>query len=124
MEPAPGRILEVSERYAFACDFGNTWAAVESIRLRDGEVGDAVGEVAALLQASGAQRCSWWLTERATPVDLEDDLLTLGLTRDDADYLHAAMLLTREPPGVESVEVRPVETLADQIGRASCRERV
>jgi hypothetical protein len=112
MKPAPGRLLRVSERYAFAADRGHTWAIVEGIRLREDEVEVAVAEVDALLHESDSQRASWWLTELSTPSDLEERLLAAGLTRDDADYLHAAMVLTSEPPAAE-VEGRPVETLAE-----------
>jgi hypothetical protein len=109
MEPAPGRTLVVEDRFAFAYDFGNTWAAVEGIRADD--VDALVADVAALVETTDAARCSWWLTERSTPADLEEQLLARGLVREEADYLHAGMLLTTEPPGVDGVEVRPVESL-------------
>ena len=115
MEPRPGRTLVVDDRLAFAHDFGQTWAAVEGVRLLDGDVGDAVRDVAALVDGTSAQRCSWWLTEHSTPVDLEEQLLAHGLLRHDEDYLHAAMLLTREPPAVEGVEVRRVKTLEEHV---------
>jgi hypothetical protein len=113
MEPAPGRVLRVSERYAFAHDFGHTWAGVEGFRLGAGDVEDVVAEVAELVRRTGAARCSWWLTERSTPADIEERLLAAGLHRDDADHLHAGMLLTTEPPRVEGIEVRRIETLAE-----------
>jgi len=111
MDPAPGRLLHVTDQYALAHDFGHTWAAVEGIRL--GDVANAVAEVRTLLDGRRAARCSWWLTERSTPHDLEPQLLDAGLTIEDDDYLHAAMLLTREPPPVGDVEVRQVTTLGE-----------
>ena len=63
------------------------------------EIDDAVAEVDAFLHASdGIRSASWWLSERSTPDDLEEQLLARGCTRYDDDYLHAAMLLTAEPP--------------------------
>jgi hypothetical protein len=113
MAPAPGRLLRVTDGYALAHDFGHTWAAVEGIRLRAEDVAGALAEVRAALTGSGAARCSWWLTERSTPPDLEARLLEARLVRDDADYLHAAMLLTTEPPQVDGIAVRRVTTLAE-----------
>jgi hypothetical protein len=111
MEPAPGRTLVVDEEYAFAYDFGHRWAACEGLRVRD--VDRVVAEVDSLVASSGAEVCSWWLTERSTPVDLEQELLARGLRLIESDYLHAAMLSTTAPPEVPGIEVRRVETLAD-----------
>jgi hypothetical protein len=111
MEPAPGRTLVVEEEYAFAYDLGHRWAACEGFRVRD--VDRVVAEVAALVASSGAEVCSWWLTERSTPVDLEQELLARGLLLTESDYLHAGMLSTTAPPEVPGIEVRRVETLAD-----------
>ena len=112
MEPAPGRTLHVDERYAFAHDHGHTWASVEGIRLGDDDVESAYAEIMERMQATSARRCSWWLTEHSTPDDLEERLLACGAIRVESDYLHAGMLLTREPPAVDGIEVRQVTTLA------------
>jgi hypothetical protein len=111
MEPAPGRTLVVDPEYAFAYDFGHRWAACEGLRVRD--VDRIVAEVDALVTQSGAEVCSWWLTERSTPSDLEQELLARGLQLVESDYLHAGMLSTTAPPEVPGIEVRRVETLAD-----------
>jgi hypothetical protein len=113
MEPAPGRLLRVTDGFAFAGDIGRTWAAVEGLRLGDVEV--AVAQVDDLVREAQVQKCSWWLSERSTPDDLEEQLLAYGLKRYDHDYLHAAMLLTTEPPRVDDVEVRTVATLEEYV---------
>ena len=89
---------------------GDTWTAVERLRLREDEVAAAVADVDAFMHEAGTARASWWLTERSTPADLEERLLAAGCRRDENDYLHAAMLLTREPPSVGGIEVRRVAT--------------
>jgi hypothetical protein len=94
----------------FAGEVGHTWSAVEMIRSLD-DAQTAVAEVDALMREAGNVRASWWLTERSTPDDVEERLLAAGCHRDDADYLHAAMVLTREPPAVDGVEARRIETL-------------
>jgi hypothetical protein len=114
MEPAPGLVLRVSGRYVLSAEAGHTYTAVEGIRLRADELDDAVAEVAAFLATSGTRRASWWLTERSTPGDLEEQLLARGLARSDADYLHAAMVLTRPPPAA-AIEARPVATLDEFV---------
>jgi hypothetical protein len=114
MSAAPGRALRLSRRYALAADLGHTYAAVEGIRLANDEIDDAVADVARFLDESGARRASWWLTERSTPHDLEQRLLDAGLTRDDADYLHAAMLLTKPPPQVD-LEAREIATVEEFV---------
>jgi hypothetical protein len=111
MVPAPGRTLVVEQEYAFAYDAGHRWAACEGLRVKD--VDRVVAEVAALVARSGAEVCSWWLTERSTPADLEEQLLARGLSVIESDYLHAGMLSTTAPPEVPGIEVRRVETLAD-----------
>jgi hypothetical protein len=105
--------LRVSRRYSLAATIGHTYAAVEGIRLDGHEIADAIADVDAFLHESGTSRASWWLTERSTPDDLEERLLDAGCTRDDADYLHSAMLLTSEPPRVPGVEAREVTTLEE-----------
>lgn len=111
LEPAEGRLIHVTDRFAFVYEHAHTWAQVEGIRLREDEVEDAVEEVGRLVGGTTAKRVSWWLTERSTPADLEERLLALGLERNDRDYLHAGMLLRTEPPAVPGIEVRLVTTL-------------
>lgn len=115
MEPAPGRLLRVDDRFAFAGDVGHTWGAVEGIRMRADQVARAVADVDALMHESDTRRTSWWLTERSTPDDLEERLLAAGCARHEEDYLHAGMLLTREPPAVDGVEARQIETLDEFV---------
>ena len=111
MEPAPGRLLRVTDGYALSADFGHTWAQVERLRLREGELAAAIADVDGFMHKSGTERASWWLTERSTP--REDAFLAAGLQRDEHDYLHGAMVLTAEPPTVEGLEVRRIETLEE-----------
>jgi hypothetical protein len=124
---APGRFLEstatlavrASRRYALVAERGGTWAAVEGIRLEPAEIEPAVAEVHAFLAETGTRVASWWLTERATPDDLEERLLDAGLARDESDYLHAAMLAAAAPPaGPPVVEARRV---ADRDELAAAR---
>jgi hypothetical protein len=111
LEPAAGRLLRVRDGYVLSADFGQTWAQIERIRLREEELAAAIADVDSFMRESGTERASWWLTERSTPG--EDAFLAAGLQRFVGDYLHAAMILTKEPPAVDGVEVRLVETLEE-----------
>lgn len=113
LEPAPGRLIRSTGGYTFSADFGQTWALVERIRLREDELAGAIADVDRFMAESGAQRASWWLTERSTPA--EDAFLAAGLHRDEGDYLHAAMVLTTEPPSVEGIDARQVATLEEFV---------
>ena len=115
MEPAPGRLLRVTDRYTLAGEIGHTWAAVERIRLRGHEIGEAVADVDAFMREAGNARASWWLTERSTPADLEERLLAVGCRREESDYLHAGMVLTRGPPAVDGVEARGIASLEEFV---------
>jgi len=111
LEPAPGRLLRITPGYALSSDLGHTWAQVEGIRLREDELREALADAHDFMRESGTERASWWLTERSTPG--EEAFLAAGLQRVEGDYLHAAMVLTTEPPAVVGVEVRQIETLEE-----------
>jgi len=111
LDAAPGRLLRITDGYALSADFGQRWAQVERVRLREAELPDAIADVDAFMHESGAERASWWLTERSTPH--EEAFLAAGLVRNEADYLFASMVLTAEPPGVEGIGVRRIETLEE-----------
>lgn len=111
LEAAPGRLLRPTDAYVLSSECGDTWSQVERIRLREEELPEAVAAVEAFMHEAGTERASWWLTERSTPG--EDAFLAVGLQRVEGDYLHAAMVLTSEPPAVDGVEARRVETLEE-----------
>lgn len=113
LDPAPGRLLRIGERLALSAEPGHTWASVERVRLREEELPSAIAEVDAFLHEAGVERASWWLTERSTP--REEAFLAAGLQRVESDYLFAAMLLAREPPAVEGIEVRQIETFEEYV---------
>src|SRR3569833_2262203 len=114
MEPAPTLLLHVDDRFALTAEIGRTWTAVERVRLEGADVEVAVARVDAFMLEAGTVRASWWLSERSAPADVEERLLAAGCVRDESDYLHAAMVLTREPPAVDGLEARRLETPAER----------
>jgi hypothetical protein len=89
------------------------WTVVQRLRLDEGAVEDAVGEIRALLRGRGRSSCTWEVADSSTPSDLERRLLDLGCER-DSDPVAIGMVLTDEPPDFPSgVTARRVETLAE-----------
>lgn len=115
MEPAPGRAVRATDRYVLTGEVAHTWTAVECIRLRGDEIAAALAEVDAFMHQTGNVRAAWWLCERSTPDDLEERLLAAGCTIHESDYLNAAMVLTREPPAVDGIETRRIETYEEFV---------
>jgi len=124
MEPAPKHLQHADERFVLTAEIGRTWTAVERIRLEGADVAAAVARVDAFMLEARTVRASWWLSERSTPGDVEERLLSAGCKRDDSDYLHAAMVLTREPPAVDGIEARRLETADEQLEALAVQQAV
>jgi hypothetical protein len=88
---------------------------VQAIRLREGDVEDALETARSLGRVHGCVRASWWLSEHSTPADLEEALIALGLRRVEGDYELDGMCLAVQPPAVEGIEARRVRTLDEYV---------
>ncbi|HEU5476717.1 MAG TPA: GNAT family N-acetyltransferase [Gaiellaceae bacterium] len=111
MEPTAGALVVKTPRFVVVAGADGVWASVQGIRLRDGEAADAVAEVRELLAPVGTRVGSWWPSERATPADVEEQLLDAGLELLADDYLLDGLLATTPPPaGPPEVEVRMAAT--------------
>src|SRR5262245_12031841 len=87
------------------------WNVAQRFRLGADELDEVRAEIHAALRARGRTGCTWEVGSSATPVDLVDRLLALGLVFED-DPFAVGMVLT-EPPQQASpadVEVRRVTT--------------
>jgi GNAT superfamily N-acetyltransferase len=107
MEPTPGTLLVKTPRFVVVAGADGVWASVQGVRLRDGEAADAVAEVRELLAPAGTRVVGWWLSERATPADVEEQLLEAGVRLVEDDYRLDGLLATAPPPhGPPEVEVQ------------------
>jgi hypothetical protein len=90
------------------------WTVVQRLRIGT-DTERVVDEVRALVRAHGKPGCTWEVGASATPHDLVERLLELGLER-DAEPTATGMVLDREPDGtdVAGVTARRVET-ADEM---------
>jgi hypothetical protein len=85
---------------------------VQRLRLGD-DVEQIVEEIRGRMREHGKGSAMWWLSDRATPADLEQQLLELGFAIPDENDI-GGMTLTEPPPpapaDVEVVRARDLET--------------
>jgi hypothetical protein len=116
MTPRPDLVVASSPRYTLLAEPGNTWAAVERIRLDGDDVAGAVAEVQQFLHETQTTIASWWVCERSTPHDLESRLLAAGLELKRDDHLIDGLLTTTAPPpGPPEIEARPVVSVDEHL---------
>ena len=95
------------------------WNVAQRFRLRGDEVESVRDEIHGILRARGRTACTWEVGSSATPVDLVDRLLALGLVDDDPTPLAVGMVLTEAPAqGPVDVEVRRAETDTEHLASA------
>ena len=73
------------------------WNVAQRFRLAADELDEVREEIHAHLRAKGRTACTWEIGTHATPDDLVDRLLALGLVDDEPTPLAVGMVLT-EPP--------------------------
>jgi len=107
----PGHERIVTGRYVIWFGEGDhpAWTVAQRFRFRAEELDEVRAEIHEHARARGRGACSWEIGSSATPADLVDRLLELGLVEDD-EPLRIGMALTAPPPTVPGVDVRRVET--------------
>jgi GNAT superfamily N-acetyltransferase len=111
----------VNERFVLWMGRGNEpgWNVAQRFRLQPDEIGAVREEIHRLLRARGRTACTWEVGTHATPVDLVERLLALGLVDDEPTPLAVGMVLT-EPPAqaAPEVEVRRAESDEEHLAAA------
>ena len=108
----------VTDRYVLWMGRGNEphWNAAQRFRLEAGEVEEVRAELHELLRARGRTGLTWEVGTHATPGDLTERLLALGLIDDEPSPHVVGMVLTEPlaaaPP---DVEVRRPETTEERL---------
>ncbi|MEP7379467.1 MAG: hypothetical protein ABI725_07910 [Chloroflexota bacterium] len=101
--------------YSLWMGAGASWNTVQRQRLAPGGVEAAVEEVRALLRERGRASTQWEVGSAATPADLVERLLGLGLIH-DKDPVAAALVLTEPPPAPPpGVVARRLETFDEYV---------
>ena len=110
----PGNERIVTGRYVLWLGSGDHpgWNVAQRFRFRADELLEVREEIHGHVRAKGRTACSWEVGSSATPSDLVDRLLELGLVYDD-EPLRVGVALTSPPSGLPEVEVRRAESDAD-----------
>src|SRR3954468_15211967 len=89
----------VDDRYVLWTGRGDApgWNVAQRFRLREDEVESVRAEIHRLLRAKGRTACTWEVGSSATPPDLVDRLLALGLVPDEPDDHAIGMVLDHAP---------------------------
>jgi GNAT superfamily N-acetyltransferase len=82
----------------------------QRLRLRPERVEPVVAEIRDIVRARGRVELSWEVGSSATPRDLVERLLALGMQLDDDPHLVGVVCSSAPAPGPEVVEVRRVES--------------
>lgn len=85
----------------------------QRLRLRPERVEPVVAEIRDLARSRGKIELSWEVGSSATPPDLVERLLALGMRLDDDPHLVAVVCTSAPAPGPDVVEVRRVESLEE-----------
>jgi GNAT superfamily N-acetyltransferase len=109
----PRPTFETIERDGYVYIAGTRGATVHRVRL--GDVRAAVEWTRAESTRRGHRDLTWWVGDSATPADLLEQLPELGVVVDVEEPVLTGMVATSAPPGVDGVDVRPVETLEDYL---------
>jgi GNAT superfamily N-acetyltransferase len=101
----------VTDRYVFWLGGGDQAGlnVAQRFRFRAEELDEVRAEIHEHVRRRGRTACSWEVGSSATPADLVERLLELGLEEDD-EPLRIGMALTVEPPEVPGVDVRRAES--------------
>ena len=111
----PGHERIVTDRYVLWLGGGDQPGSnvAQRFRFSVGELDAVRAEIHEHVRDRGRTVCSWEVGSSATPADLVERLLELGLEEDD-EPARVGMALTTPPPEVPGVEVRRAETDDDR----------
>jgi hypothetical protein len=95
------------------------WNVAQRFRLGEHDVESVRDEIHGILQARGRTACTWEVGSSATPSDLVERLLDLGLVDDEPTPIAVGMVLTEQPAQPPpDVEVRPAATSDEHLAAA------
>jgi hypothetical protein len=112
---------DFNDRYVLWMGRGDEpgWNVGQRFRLETDEVEAVRDEIHARLRAKGRTGCTWEVGTHATPSDLVDRLLALGLVDDEPTPLAVGMVLTVAPAqSASGVEVRRAESDEEHLAAA------
>jgi GNAT superfamily N-acetyltransferase len=106
--------FETIERDGYFYIAGTLSATVHRVRL--GDVAGTVAWTRAESHRRGHRDVTWWVGDSATPANLHEQLLELGVVVNEEEPMLTGMTATSPPPPLaEGIAVRPVQTLEDYL---------
>jgi Fe2+ transport system protein FeoA len=117
--PTDERIAD--DRYVLWIGRGDEpgWNVAQRFRLRADEIEDVREEIHGILRSRGRTACTWEVGTSATPDDLVERLLALGLVDDEPTPLAVGMVLTEAPAQAPvDIDVRRAETNEEHLASA------
>ncbi len=114
----PTDVRIVDDRYVLWLGRGDEpgWNVAQRFRLREDEVEEVRAEIHELLRARGRTALTWEIGTHATPADLTERLLALGLVDDEPTPLAVGMVLAGPPAAAPpDLEVRRAETPEERL---------
>jgi hypothetical protein len=106
----------VTDRYVLWMGRMPSSNVAQRLRLQAGEEAGVRAELHELVRARGRTAMTWEVGTHATPVDLTERLLALGLVDDEPTPLAVGMVLTEAPAAAPpDVEVRHAETPEERL---------
>ncbi|HZQ81993.1 MAG TPA: GNAT family N-acetyltransferase [Gaiellaceae bacterium] len=109
--PRPG--FEMLDRGELVFEASGNRCAVHRVRL--GDVEQAVAWARTETRRRNVERLEWWVGWNATPAELPEQLLALGLVPDDEEATLTGMTCAEPPPAAPEVDVRRIETVEQQL---------
>jgi hypothetical protein len=112
----PGWERFENERYVMNLGKWEGLTFVQRLRLAEEEVEETYEEIRGLVAERNHYSTTWWVDDRATPADLTERLLSLGLRPAEEPRLEphgTGLALVGEPPAVDGVVAREVATLEE-----------
>lgn len=116
IRPETGLTRVMTDRYCVLLGAVPTFTLVSRLRLDDEHVAETIAEVRRIIADHDHRGASWWIGSSAAPSDLTDRLQAHGFVPDERPGWepHATSLaLASEPPRVDGVEARRVESFEE-----------
>jgi len=123
----PGWERFENERYVLNLGSWQGLTFVQRLRLAADDVERTYEEIRRLVAERKHYNTTWWIDDRAAPVDLTERLIALGLRPAEEPRLEphgTGLALVAEPPAVEGATAREVESLEEWIQAAEIGNEV
>lgn len=121
IRPETGLTRVMTDEYCVLLGPVPTFTLVSRLRLDDERVAETIAEVRQVIADHGHRGANWTVGGSSTPADLADQLQAHGFVPDERPGWEphtTALVLASEPPAVDGVEARRVESYEEFVRAA------